>query len=120
MAKQLLSYTDDKGNIYDSSYWRITELLVDTKSNFGRYTFSGYKDSAARLSNKGIIGRISFTITGDLFVKYYSEVISKQLNPAEVGYTICTLIQPDGTPISYDDDGNKIVNLFFDKSSLDV
>lgn len=73
MAKTI-SFTDNCGNIYNSSYWRVTAINVDLNRKVSTFLFTGYKDQQARNDGKQAIpgGSKSYTIAGSLFDSWYA------------------------------------------------
>ncbi|MFO0821528.1 MAG: hypothetical protein U0792_00025 [Gemmataceae bacterium] len=67
-----MTFTDQFGNQYEESYWRLVQcnISVPDKSTF--LVFYGYKDKAARDASKQPVAAKQYSIVGELFDTYYS------------------------------------------------
>lgn len=67
MALKLPVFEDDKGNSYNASYWRITEIHINVPGRSGHFTLVAHRDQAARTANKTQIASRGYSISGDQF-----------------------------------------------------
>jgi hypothetical protein len=87
MAIQLNFTTDQDINLPET-YWRITEIRIGLISSHANCYFTGYKDKAARDAGKQSIGVKEYAVNGEEFKKFYVKMMDKELNLAEVFYSI--------------------------------
>ena len=87
MAFQL-NFTNDQDINMPETYWRISSFSVDVNNKNANWQFTGYKSKQARDNGKQPIGSRRYNSNGAEFESYYAKVIDKELNPAEVFYTI--------------------------------
>lgn len=93
MAKQL-SYTSDQGVDFPTSYWKITQVVIDTFNRMLRIQYSGFKDAAACAAGKAAIGSTTFDLTEADFVQFWTEVITnKEENAVAWAYAKSSAIQ---------------------------
>lgn len=71
MAKQM-AFSDQFGNTYPASYWRLVYVAIDAVGGNARLVFYGYKDKAARDAAKVNIGQKAYDLSGAEFQTYYA------------------------------------------------
>ena len=89
MAK-IMQYTNDQGVNFFESYWRITNIKIDTIAKIAAINFLGYKDEGARKSSKMPVGAHNYVIRGPEFDLAYGEVVAKSKNIIEIAYDYAT------------------------------
>lgn len=87
MALQL-DFTTNQDVSLLNTYWRITEIHISLTNVYAHCYFSGYKDKAARDAGKQVVGTKEYLINGEEFAKFYTKTMSKELNLAEIFYSI--------------------------------
>ena len=136
MAKELL-FNTGWGIDLPKSYWKISNINIDTINQQIRVNLMAYKDKAAADTDKNPIDSKSYDFKGSAFLGWYNQVIAnKNLNSFEWAYnslddvrdTVRTRVVHD-VVIEKDKDGNdvevvkerteEVIESFF-KDALDV
>ena len=112
------SFTDQSGNVCDSSYWRVTQIMIsadDSRINLG---FSAWKDNSSFQAGLSplIGGTKQYSITGAEFAAVgaaapVGSTLYTVLEHASETYALAKLDTPSGQT---DSSGNPVLISFFD------
>lgn len=105
MAFQM-NYTDEYGDSYEESYWRVVQPTLNKEAREGAVVFYGYQDADHK--GKRIIGQKIYAIAHDDFDEYFSpdDLNPEGKNPWEASYRFATATLdtgPQEAPVSFFD-----------------
>lgn len=63
------NFTDQYGENYPASYWRVVECNLQKEAQSGQIVFNGYSDK--NNAGKRIIGQKAYAVTADLYTQYF-------------------------------------------------
>lgn len=81
-------HTDEFGNTYDSSYWRVEFLAVSIPDRSARAELHCYKDKASYQAGKKAITTRSYGVQGDTFLTYMAQYQSGAIDLFALSYQI--------------------------------
>lgn len=76
-----LNYTDQYGENYPTSYWRVAAFNIDKETTKGLISFNGYETEAKAGIHQ--IGQKIYVITPELYHQYFLPTL---INPAGINH----------------------------------
>lgn len=83
-----MQYSDDSGNDYNDSYWRIVQVNISVADKNANIVFHGYKSKQARNNNKAPIASKQYTC-GEV----YTALIDSQKDVVAKAYELCRTLE---------------------------
>lgn len=111
-------YSDQSGNDYPVSYWRVVQVNFSPVDEAALVMFYCYKDQASRLAGKQSVGQKSYSVGKPDYPTYFSVANLDLSNPIEQGYLLCKNVK-DIDSGTKDANGLPIMKSFFN-GAIDV
>lgn len=84
MAKQK-SFTDEYGEVYPASYWRVTTVVLNKEESRASISFRGYP--SVEQKGKRMIGRVEYSVNPEDYNVYFAlSVLDQDTNPIKQAY----------------------------------
>ena len=97
-----MSFTDEFGEMYTNSYWRVAQVSIDRSTERGLIMFNGYVSSAS--AGKRIIGQKHYIVDSGLYNTYFLPEVLDPVgqNPYRSAYLMALVIKDVAAPVEGD------------------